>query len=325
MRTPRAQHPRRLAIAACRWRSPPALAACGEKEEDLGARRARSSSTWCSTSTSTPTTSRSTWRSSAATSSASASTCAPRVPSDPVGADQAGRRRARRPGDLLRARGAAGPRAGPGRGRGRRARGRAADLADVAARSRDRRAVPTCAARPWRPPGIPYQAAYLETILAGAGIVALRRRAGRTSGSTCCRRCSAARSTRPSAASGTSRAWSCASAASDPSIVPVNQLGVPDLRRAGPGRPGRARRGRPRGAAPLHRAPWPRGPTDAVADPQAATDAVARGRRRPRPGLTRAEVDGDAAAARADAGRALRAARLRGVGTVRELDEPTTG
>ena len=45
----------------------------------------------------------------------------PRVPSDPAAPDQAGRGRPRRPRDLLRARGAPRARAGPSGGGGRRA------------------------------------------------------------------------------------------------------------------------------------------------------------------------------------------------------------
>ena len=58
----------------------------------------------------------------------------------PGGADQAGGRRARGPGDLVRARGAARPRPGPARGRRRRARAEAAHLDHLAAGGQDPRA-----------------------------------------------------------------------------------------------------------------------------------------------------------------------------------------
>ena len=92
---------------------------------------------------------------------------------------------------------------------------------------RDREAGRPARARRSRPPGIPYQAAYLETILDGAGLSTRRRRAESTSASTCCRRCSRAAPTRCSAASSTSRASTSPSAALDPRVVPVDELGIP--------------------------------------------------------------------------------------------------
>ena len=71
----------------------------------------------------------------------------------PVGADPRGRRRARRPRDLLRARGAARPGPGPAGDRGRGARPAAADLADLAARGRDHDVRRPRAARRSPPPG----------------------------------------------------------------------------------------------------------------------------------------------------------------------------
>ena len=48
-----------------------------------------------------------------------------------------------------------------------------------------------------------------------------------TSASTCCPPCSAARPTRSSAASATSRAWTSSARGDNPAVVPVDQLGVP--------------------------------------------------------------------------------------------------
>ena len=75
--------------------------------------------------------------------------------------------------------------------------------------------------------GIPYQADYLATILSGRRALDLGRRRRSTSASTCCPRCWAGRPTRSSAASATSRESTSPGAAPDPSVVPVNELGVP--------------------------------------------------------------------------------------------------
>ena len=71
----------------------------------------------------------------------------------PVGADQAGRGRPRRPGDLLRARGAARARQGAQGGRRRRARARAADLDHLAARQPSIRSPKDLKGKRSAPPG----------------------------------------------------------------------------------------------------------------------------------------------------------------------------
>ena len=75
--------------------------------------------------------------------------------------------------------------------------------------------------------GIPYQSAYLKTILAKAPASTRRRSRRSTSASTSSRRCSPTRSTRRSARSGTSRASSCSAQHKQPTIIRMEQAGVP--------------------------------------------------------------------------------------------------
>ena len=75
--------------------------------------------------------------------------------------------------------------------------------------------------------GIPYQTAYLETILRDAGVEPRRRRSGRRRLQPAASRCSPAAPTRCSAASSTSRACSWPSAGSIRGSCPVDELGIP--------------------------------------------------------------------------------------------------
>ena len=74
--------------------------------------------------------------------------------------------------------------------------------------------------------GIPYQAAYLKTILQRAGVPP-RASSRSTSASTSCRRCSPGGSRRRSARSGTTRASSSRASGKSPSILRMERLGVP--------------------------------------------------------------------------------------------------
>ena len=143
-------------------------------------------------------------------------------------AAEAARRRQGRPGDLLRARAAAGPRQGPAArrrsarsSRSRSPRSSSLGLQAGSARPRD------LAGKRVGTAGIPYQSAYLKTILEKAGARSDLGAARSTSASTSCPRCSRARSTRPSAASGTTRASSCACAQATRRSSAIDQAGVP--------------------------------------------------------------------------------------------------
>ena len=94
----------------------------------------------------------------------------PRVPSDPAAPDQAGRSRAGRPRDLLRARGAPRARAGPSGGRGRRARAAAADVADGDRRSPACVPCATCAESGSARPGSRTRRRTSKTILRRANV-----------------------------------------------------------------------------------------------------------------------------------------------------------
>ena len=144
----------------------------------------------------------------------------------PLGADPPGGGRARRPRDLLRARGAARPRAGPAGGRRRGAGLAPADLADLAARGRDRRRPATSRARRWPPPGSPTRPPTSRRSSSGEGRPR-RRRAGGRRAQPAARRCSRAAPTRCSAAFSTSRASTSPSAGANPRVVPVDRLGIP--------------------------------------------------------------------------------------------------
>ena len=91
--------------------------------------------------------------------------------------------------------------------------------------------------------GIPYQSAYLKTILARANVPASSREGDERRRQPAARDAVRARSTRRWARSGTSRASSCASAGSEPWIAARRPARRPGLRRAGAGRQrGRASR-----------------------------------------------------------------------------------
>ena len=178
------------------------------------------------------------------------------TPVGPLGADQGGRRRPHRPGDLLRAGGRARPRTGPRRGRRRRPRRPAADLDDLAEEIGDQ-GIADLRGKTIATAGIPYQDAYLKTILArahlspsdvnavnvGFGLLpAMRRRQGAGDA----RRLQQRRGRRPAR---TRRA---------PGRHPGRQARRADLRRARPGRPARAARRRPGAGPALPRRPLAR-------------------------------------------------------------------
>ena len=263
-------------------------AGCGEKQERTR-RRLRAARPWRSTSTSTPTTPGSTRRSSAATSTRPGSRSSPQVPSDPsapirqVAAGRADLAISYEPEVLLAqdqglpviAVAALVPQpltsliSLPEAG--------IADPADLAGKT-----VATA--------GIPYQADYLDAILDRAGRRPRRRRRSRTSGSTCCRRCSRAAPTRCSAAFSTSRASTWRSAActrassrstSSGSRPTTSSSWSPTTDRvADDPEPIR-----------LFIAALERGTRAAVRDPQAATEAILDAGDGLEPKLTRAEVD----------------------------------
>ena len=225
----RERAPRRAGAAAlcwpacwrCRRRAArsPSRSGGSVKRDELRPRR--------STGSRTPTTSRSTRRSSAATSARSGWTCKPQVPSDPaapikqVAAGRADLAISYEPEVLL-------------------AREQGLPVVAVAAlvqrpltslmatgKSGVRsRAGPAREARRHRRHPLPV--AYLKTILRRANVPAVLGEGAPTSARACCPRCCPGRSMRRSARSGTSRASSCASASSEPWIVPVDRLGVPD-------------------------------------------------------------------------------------------------
>ena len=299
--------------------SPPA--ARRRRTAPLG--RSRSSSTWRSTSTSTPTTPASTRRSSAATSSAPGSTVTPRVPSDPsapikeVAAGRADLAISYEPEVLL-------------------AREQGLDVVAVAAlvdepltslislpaggiaEPADLRGKTIATA------GIPYQADYLETILAGAGLSASRRQPGRR------RPQPAARAARrpgrrdprrlPQHRGGGPRRC----AASRPPVVPVNQLGVPTYDElvlvaelASVDDDPEALRlfiAAPRQGHPATRSPIP----------QAATAAILAAGDGPRPGADPRRDRRHPAPARQDARRALRPDGAPRSGTCSPAGWPTT-
>ena len=137
--------------------------------------------------------------------------------------------------------------------------------------------------------GIPYQAAYLQTSSARQGLTPPRSIRS-TSASTSCSRCSPAAPTRCSAASSTSRGSTWPSAATNPTVMPVDQLGIPtydelvlvadaDQVRDDPG--------------PIRDfiAALAQGTADARDDPAGATDALLKAAPDLDPDLTKAEVD----------------------------------
>ena len=143
-----------------------------------------------------------------------------------LGAAQGRRRRPRRPGDHLRAGGGAGARKGPRRGRRRGARQPAADLADLAEGIGDqRRRRPERQDRLLRRDPLPGSLPEDDPARAPRCPPPTVKRS--TSASACCPRWSTARPRRCSAATPTSRASTCANAAKNPVITPVDELGVP--------------------------------------------------------------------------------------------------
>ena len=95
----------------------------------------------------------------------------------------------------------------------------------------------------------------------------------------------------------------------DPVVTPVDKLGVPDLRRAGPGRPAQAARRRPAGDPPLPRRPRPRH-RGRGEEPAGGDQSAAGSEPRPRPEADQGRGGGDPAAAQPGAERA--ALRLHG-------------
>ena len=267
---------RSLVALALARRSP--LAACGKKSEDVQPARRETFSAWPSTGTRTPTTPGSTWRRSEGYFERRRARRLAQRPDRPVAADQAGRRRQGRPGDLLRARGDAGPRAGPRRGRRRRARRPAADLDDLAEEVEDQAGrgpqgqddlhrrhplpgrLPEDDPRPGRPPPTTSSRS--------------------TSGRACCRRSLGGR---PRPRSG--RFWNIEGvdlklSRQEPGDQPGRQARRAHLRRAGAGRQGQPARGGPGRDPAVHRRPRP-GNREPRPNPKAATEA--RARRQPRP------------------------------------------
>ena len=276
-------------------RSPPCcaaalLAACGEKQEDLDGRpRPAARSSWRSTSTSTPTTPGSTPRSTAATSRKAGLDVRPQVPSDPsapiqeVAAGRADLAISYEPEVLL-------------------AREQGLDVIAVAAlvdepltslislpaagieAPADLRGKTVATA------GIPYQsrlprhdpgrrpASPRATVETGQRRVQPAAGAARRPGRRDPGRLPQRRGRRPRAAR------------RDPRIVPVDQLGVPTLRRARAGRERRPVAGEAE-ALQLFLAALAQGTADAVADPEAATASVLAAGEGLDPALTRAEVD----------------------------------
>ena len=219
------------------------------------------------------------------------------TPSDPAAPIKQVAAGQHRPGDLLRARGGAGPRTGPRRGRRRRPRQPAADLDDLAeevgdqgrrrpARQDDRhRRHPLPGRLPEDDPR-PRQAH------------ARRRQGGQRRLRPAAGAASAAAPRRCSAASATSRASTCAQRGKDPVVTPVDQLGVPTYDElvlvAQPQAASKKTRRRSASSSPRSRAaPRPRSKS-----PEAATKALLEANPDLDPKLTRAEVEGDAAAAR---------------------------
>ena len=177
----------------------------------------------------------------------------PSDPSAPIKEVAAG---SHRPGDLLRARGGAGPATGPRRGRGRGAGRPAAHLDDLAeevghqggrqpARQDDRHRrhplpgrLPEDDPRPRQP--LPLRRQGRQRRLRPAAGAGRRQRPGDA------RRLQQRRGRRP------------ARARQGPGRHPGRQARRPHLRRAGPGRPAQAPRRRPGSDPPLHRRPRPR-------------------------------------------------------------------
>ena len=294
------------------------LAACGEKSRGREpAKRSRSASR--STSTPTPTTPGSTWRRSSATSRKPGSTSRS-TPPPTRGAAQAGRRRPVGPGDLLRAGGGAGPRAGPRRGRGRGARQPAADLDDLAEANPGSKASPTCKGKTVATAGIPYQDAFLKTILARAKLDPLRRQGGQRRLRPAAGAGRRQRRRRCSAASATSRASTCASAAktrSSPRSTssacrPTTSWCWSPTASAGRG---------PGEDPPLHRRAGARHRRPRSKQPESGDQSAARSQPGPRPETDQSRGGSDAAAARrAHRGAALRLHGPGAVGELRRLD-----
>ena len=207
----------------------------------------------------------------------------PSDPAAPIKQVAAGQHRSR---DLLRAGGDPGRGTGARRPRGRRPRQHPADLDDLAQGSKIG-GIPDLRGKTIATAGIPYQDAYLKTILARAGLstsdvntvnVGYGLLPAIVSGRA--RRCSAAsqrRGSRPAAAG------------KNPVVTPVDQLGVPTYDElVFVARPERLEED-PQPVR-LFLAALARGTAAAAADPQAATEALTDANPDLDPKLTAAEV-----------------------------------
>ena len=215
-------------------------------------------------------------------------------PLRPRRAAQAARRRAHRPGDLLRARGDPGPRTGPRRQGGRRPGQPPADLDDLAeeigdqgrrgpARQDDRHGRHPLPGRLPEDDPRPGQAEHLRR---QGGQRRLRPAAGaaRRQGPGDARRLQQRRGRRPAAAR------------LRPGRHPGRQARRADLRRAGAGRPGQAAAGRPAGDQALHRRVGPRHRRRGQ-EPAGGGQGAAGSEPGPRPEADQSRAGGDAAAA----------------------------
>ena len=198
---------------------------------------------------------------------------------------------------------AAGPRTGPRRGRGRRPRQPAADLADLAEEIGDQRASADLRGKTIATAGIPYQDAFLKTILARAKLTPADVKAVNVGFGLL-----------PALLGGSAQAMlggysnvegvDLRQRGKDPVVTPVDQLGVPDLRRARPGRQPQARCEEDPETIRLFIAALARGTDAAVKQPERGDQGDARSQPGPRPEADRGRGEGDAAAARRRARRA---------------------
>ena len=289
-----------LAIAARRSRARRSAAGCGEKAETVDRRAARAVHARARLLRQPRPRRASTRRSSAATSSEAGLDVDTAGPLRPLGADQAGRRRPRRPRDLLRARGAAGPRPGPAGDRGRAPSSTEpltslislpeAGIADAGRPARARRSPP---------PASPTRPTSSTTILAEARASSSTTSTRSTSASACCRRCSPGRADAMLGGFLNVEGVDLAERGREPDGGPGRPARHPHLRRARAGRQLRPPRGRPGADPAVHRRARARHARRPVADPAAATEAVLDAGDGPRPEADRGRGRRDAAAAAA--------------------------
>ena len=214
-----------------------------------------------------------------------ASTCSIVTPSRPGAPLKLLAGRAGRPGDLLRARAAAGPRQGRRARLGRRARAAPADVDHVAsARAAITRAGRSCAASAWARRASRTSRPTCKTIAKSAGVDPSTVKRGRTSASTSSRRCSPSKVDATLGAFWNYEGIQLQREQQAPAHHPRRPAGRPDLRRARARRPRRTTLRDGRRALRRFLLALAEGHAGRCArDPAAGVDAAREGQPRPRP------------------------------------------